>query len=228
MIQIKNLAKGYRDGAAQTEVLRDINLSVEQGEFVSIVGRSGCGKTTLLNIIGGLDTFDRGSYFFKGQDISKLSGPEKAKFRNTCIGYVFQSFNLVEEENAIGNVAMPLGYAGKGLRERKARAMELLKALSLQEKAKRYPSQLSGGEQQRIAILRALAMKPDVILADEPTGNLDDENAEMVMALLRSIHQQGTTLILVTHDMEIAKSAGRMIRIDAGRSIDINSLPLFY
>lgn len=219
MIRIENLVKAYRSGPVTTDVLRGITLSIEQGEFVSIVGRSGCGKTTLLNILGCLDTFDQGAYLFRGQDMAALPSKERARFRNARIGYVYQSFNLVEEVNVIGNISMPLGYAGIGLRERKARAMELLAMLSLEDKAKRYPSQLSGGEQQRIAILRALAMKPDVILADEPTGNLDEESAEQVMTLLRDIHGQGTTLILVTHDPDLAKLAQRTIRIEAGLAV---------
>lgn len=216
MIIMNGLEKKYSNGNIETAVLRGINLVVEKGEFVSIIGRSGCGKTTLLNVLGCLDTFDKGTYFFFGQDISKLSSSERSVFRNKKIGYVFQSFNLVEEDNVIGNIEMPMGYAGIGFRARRARAKELLSKLGMEDKAKRYPSQLSGGEQQRVAILRALSMEPDVILMDEPTGNLDERSAAQVMELLRDIHRKGKTLIMVTHDLQIANTAQRLIRIDEG------------
>lgn len=214
MIKIEHLTKQYNK---DTTALKDISLEINEGEFIAIVGKSGCGKSTLLNILGGMDVQTEGSYTFNETEVSTLKGKKLAKFRNENIGFVFQSFYLMNDCNCIDNVSLPLGYANVSAKIRKERALELLDEVGLKDKAKKRPSQMSGGEQQRIAIARALSNSPAVILADEPTGNLDEENGQKIMDLLKKLNKEGLTIIMVTHDLDLAKQADRMIHISDGK-----------
>lgn len=216
MIKISNLTKKYN---ADTIALNNVSLEIKEGEFVSITGKSGCGKSTLLNILGGMDVQTEGSYQFDGAAVSGLKGKALAKFRNTNIGFVFQSFYLMNDCNAIDNISLPLGYANISGKKRKETALRLLEDVGLSHKAKQRPSQMSGGEQQRIAIARAIANSPKVILADEPTGNLDEENGKKIMALLKKLNAEGLTVIMVTHDLDLAKQADRMICMSDGKIV---------
>lgn len=220
MIKITNLKKVYTGKNISTVALNDISLEIKKTEFVTIMGRSGCGKTTLLNVLGCMDSFNEGEYFFNGVSIKMLKGKELARFRNKSIGFIFQAFNLVNEMTALENVEIPLGYAGVSRRQRKEIAFEMLKEVGLADKACNYPGQLSGGQQQRVAIARALANKPDIILADEPTGNLDYKNGMEIMELLRNFNYNGTTLILVTHDERVAEYGKRIVVLDDGNIIN--------
>ena len=217
MIQVEHLFKSYKTKDVVTQVLKDVSLDVERGEFVAIMGRSGCGKSTLLNILGGMDSSDEGTYLFEDEPVSGMNARKLAHFRNKKVGFVFQSFHLLPEFNVMDNVALPLGYGGAGAKERKARAMELLEKVGLKDKAKRKPSQLSGGEQQRVAIARAIAADPDVLLADEPTGSLDEENGIKVMDMLKTLNDQGLTIVLVTHDAKVADYAHRLLHMSDGK-----------
>lgn len=212
MIQIKELKKAYRNSNVVTEVLRGVNLHVEQGEFVAIMGSSGSGKSTLLNIIGGMDRADSGSYCFEGEEVLEMHGKRLAEFRNKNVGFVFQIFHLLPEFDVADNIALPLGYAKVGAKERRRRAEELLEKIGLSSKAQRRPNQLSGGEQQRVAIARAIANHPKVLLADEPTGSLDQENGLQVLQMMKDLNQEGLTLIVVTHDPGVASFANRVIQ----------------
>lgn len=218
---LKDIVKRYEIGKKKnrnvTEALRGVNLSIAKGEFVAITGRSGCGKSTLLNIMGGMDRQTSGEYLFRGEKIDDMNTRALARFRNQSIGFVFQAFYLAKELKAIDNVAMPLGYAHVGSRERKRRAEEALAAVGLTEKLHARPSQLSGGEQQRVAIARAIINHPAVLLADEPTGNLDYENGQRIMDLLHRLHEDGLTIVMVTHDLALAKQADRIIHMEDGR-----------
>lgn len=224
---LKDIVKRYENGKKKhrnvTEALRGVNLSIAKGEFVAITGRSGCGKSTLLNIMGGMDRQTSGEYLFHGEKIDDMNTRALARFRNQSIGFVFQAFYLAKELNAIDNVAMPLGYAHVGSRERKRRAEEALAAVGLSEKLRARPSQLSGGEQQRVAIARAIINHPAVLLADEPTGNLDYENGQKIMDLLHRLHEDGLTIVMVTHDLALAKQADRIIHMEDGRPKQILS-----
>lgn len=224
---LKDIVKRYEIGKKKnrnvTEALRGVNLSIAEGEFVAITGRSGCGKSTLLNIMGGMDRQTAGEYLFRGEKIDDMSTRALARFRNQSIGFVFQAFYLAKELNAIDNVAMPLGYAHVGSRERKRRAEEALSAVGLSEKLHARPSQLSGGEQQRVAIARAIINRPAALLADEPTGNLDYENGQKIMDLLHRLHEDGLTIVMVTHDLALAKQADRIIHMEDGRPKQILS-----
>lgn len=216
MISIKNLCKTYEGKEVKTEALKDINLSVKENELLAIIGKSGSGKSTLLNILGGMDKFNSGEYKFKGKDVQKLDHKKLAEFRNKEIGFVFQSFNLINEMNVLENIEMSMGYAGVGKKERKKRAMEMLMKVDMVEKAKSFPNELSGGQQQRVAIARALVNNPGVILADEPTGNLDTKTGAEIMKLLKEIHKSGATIIIITHDEGIAEQCQRSIKIKDG------------
>lgn len=217
MIKIENLTKKY---TADAIALNNVSLEIKKGEFVSITGKSGCGKSTLLNILGGMDTQTEGSYQFNGVEVSSLNGKALAKFRNENIGFVFQSFYLMNDYNAIDNISLPLGYAHASAKRRKETALKLLEEVGLSHKAKSRPTQMSGGEQQRIAIARAVSNNPEVILADEPTGNLDEENGKRIMALLKKLNGQGLTVIMVTHDLDLAKQADRVICMSDGKITD--------
>jgi len=216
MIEMVDVKKEYRLYGQNIPVLNDVNLRIDDGEFCAIIGRSGCGKTTLLNILGFMDSLTSGLYKFDGLDVSRTIAKEAAGFKQNKIGYIFQSFYLINGLTALENVAMPLGYAGVAKKNRTERAFELLTRVGLEQKVQNPVQKLSGGEQQRVAIARALVASPRVVLADEPTGNLDEENRDIVMNLLSDIHNDGMTIIMVTHDMELTRYASRVLRMREG------------
>lgn len=215
MIKVINLNKTYNNGI-KVQALKEINLKIERGEFILIIGKSGSGKSTLLNILGCMDGYDSGEYLFSDQDVKSLSSPELARFRNQKVGFVFQSFQLINELTVGENIEMPMGIAGVPRNERKKRVTELLEMVGLEEKESCRPLQLSGGQQQRVAIARALANNPDVILCDEPTGNLDEKNGIKIMELLKKLNEKDTTIIMVTHDLTLKQYADRIIEIKDG------------
>lgn len=219
MIELININKSYGRGKNELQILKDINLKIDEGEYVAVVGPSGSGKTTLMNIIGMIDVPTSGEYLFEGKLVSKLAERELARIRNRKIGFVFQSFNLIPELNALENVELPMIYAGMKPTDRKKRAAELLSLMGLSDRLSHKPSELSGGQQQRVAIARALATDPPIILADEPTGNLDSKSGSDVMDTLESLNSKGKTVILITHDREIASRARRRIEIRDGKII---------
>jgi putative ABC transport system ATP-binding protein len=216
MIKINNLHKYYSIGTNHLHVLKGINLEVKEGEFVSIMGASGSGKSTLLNIIGILDNYDHGEYRLSGTAIKDLSETKAAYYRNHYLGFIFQSFNLLSFKNAMENVALPLYYQNVNRTKRNKIAMEYLERVGLHDRAEHLPSELSGGQKQRVAIARALISNPKVILADEPTGALDSQTSGEVMTLLKEVNKSGITLVVVTHENEVAKMAGRIIRVKDG------------
>lgn len=220
MIKLEHVTKQYGDGSNKVNALVDISLQIERGEFVAITGPSGCGKSTLLNILGGMDRQTAGEYSFEDIEVCKLKEKELARFKNQHIGFVFQAFHLMKELNILDNVAVPLGYANVGKRERRTRAKELLEQVGLLAKYKSYPAQLSGGEMQRVAVARALSNCPQVLLADEPTGNLDHENGKRIMEMLCKLNREGMTIIMVTHDQELAAMAGRRICMEDGKVVN--------
>jgi putative ABC transport system ATP-binding protein len=217
IIELRAVTKTYRLGGETLNALDSINLTIAAGDFVAITGPSGSGKTTLANIIGGLDRPTSGSVIVDGDDLAKLHDAKLSAYRNGHIGFVFQSFNLQSNNTALENVTMPLIFQKMRSKDRKARGEECLKAVGLGDRIKHKPSQLSGGQRQRVAIARALAIKPSIIIADEPTGNLDSARGKEIMALLRDLNKQGITLIIITHDQEIAHQAGRQIEIHDGK-----------
>lgn len=219
LIQVENLTKDYQTGKNKFQALRGVSFQIEKGEFVAITGKSGCGKSTLLNILGGMDRQTQGNYFFEGLDVSGMKNKALAHFRNRKIGFVFQSFYLAGEMDAAHNVALPMGYGGVRAAQRRRRAAELMAEVGLSDKQKSKPSQLSGGEQQRVAIARAISNSPGVLLADEPTGNLDHENGIQVMDLLRRLNKEGLTIVMVTHDLELAGQTDRLIRMQDGQIV---------
>ena len=216
MIQLSEAKKIYGTGESTVHALSGISLNIQKGEFVAITGKSGCGKTTLLNIIGLLDNLTEGHYTLNGQDVRHLSDKAKARLRFQTFGYIFQSFNLLSSHTVAENVALPLGYAGVPKQERLARAAEMLRKVGLLDKMKAYPNELSGGQQQRVAIARALINHPPIILADEPTGNLDSRSSAQIMDILAELADEGATLLLVTHDAGVARRAGRSVRMEDG------------
>jgi putative ABC transport system ATP-binding protein len=220
MLQMNNIGKTFLTGQVQTKALDQINLQVDEGEFVTITGPSGCGKTTFLNIAGLLETASSGQYLLDGEDVSHLGDRQRAKLRNQKIGFIFQSFNLMPDLNLFDNVDVPLRYRGLRRAERHQRIEEALTNVGLWSRRKHLPSQLSGGQQQRVAIARALAGSPRFLLADEPTGNLDSKTAAGVMSLLHEINAKGTTIIMVTHDPVLAKNSRRNIDILDGQIRD--------
>ncbi len=213
MLEMQHISKIYRTNTVETHALRDFNLQVEEGEFVAVSGPSGSGKTTFLNIAGMLEDFTSGSYTLDGKDVSNLNDDARSGIRNEKIGFIFQSFNLIPDLNVFDNVDVPLRYRGFSAAERRSRIEEAVELVGLGSRMRHLPSQLSGGQQQRVAIARALAGKPRFLLADEPTGNLDSEMADSVMALLEGINTAGTTIIMVTHDMELAGRAPRNVYV---------------
>ena len=216
MIRIKNLHKSYPIGKDSLHVLKGIDLHIKEGEFVSIMGSSGSGKSTLLNIVGLLDEHDEGDYFLNGQRIEKLDETKAAVLRNKFLGFVFQSFNLIQYKNALENVALPLYYKGVGRKERQEIAMDYLDKVGLKDWANHLPNELSGGQKQRVAIARALVTKPKVVLADEPTGALDSTTSESVMQLLKEINDEGMTVFVITHEEDIAAQTDRIVRLKDG------------
>ncbi|NJD32631.1 MAG: ABC transporter ATP-binding protein [Gammaproteobacteria bacterium] len=220
MLQMKGISKVYRADVVQTSALRDFNLTVDEGEFVAVTGPSGSGKTTFLNIAGLLEAFDAGSYLLDGQDVSRLGDDARSRIRNEKIGFIFQGFNLIADLNVFDNVDVPLRYRGFRAAERAQRIQRALELVGLASRGKHLPSQLSGGQQQRVAIARALAGEPRFLLADEPTGNLDSVMARQVMELLEEINGRGTTIIMVTHDPELARRARRNVHMLDGQVTD--------
>ncbi len=220
MIELDRLSRTFQVGDQHVHALREVSLSIAAGEFVSIMGPSGSGKSTLLNLLGLLDRPDSGTYRLDGADVTDLGDAETARVRREKIGFVFQFFHLVPRLTAAGNVALPMLLAGVAPAERKARVAQLLADVGLSERADHLPSQLSGGQLQRVAIARAMSMSPALLLADEPTGNLDRATGREVLALLEDLNQRGMTLIVVTHDQEIGARAGRRIVMEDGRVVE--------
>jgi len=219
LIQLRNLAKIYQSGDSEFAALHDVNLSIERGDFVAITGSSGSGKSTLMNLLGCLDSPSRGSYLLADRDVAKLSRIELAKVRNEFIGFVFQNFNLLSRTSALENVELPLIYARVPPSERHQRARESLERVGLGHRAGHTPSQLSGGQQQRVAIARALVTRPPLILADEPTGNLDSATSAEIMKLLTELQRSGMTIVFVTHEPDIAAYAARKLLLKDGAII---------
>lgn len=220
MIDLRNITKVYDMGAIQVEVLRGITLNVNEGDFISIMGPSGSGKSTLMNIIGCLDVPTRGEYYLDGKEISTYNEKQLSKIRNEKIGFIFQKFNLLPKLTAYENVELPLIYRGMEGKERKARTLEALEKVGLADRMTHNPTELSGGQQQRVAIARALAGEPPIILADEPTGNLDSKSGMDVMNLIRQLSEEGKTIVLITHDSDIAEYAHKTIVIKDGMLLD--------
>ena len=220
MITLKQVEKTYYNKLIQTKVLRGVDLSICKGEILCIYGSSGSGKSTLLNILGLLDDVTAGEYELDGVNVKKLKQKETAQIRNQKFGYVFQAYHLIPELNVKENIVVPLGYAGISKKERERTAHKLLEEFHMTELEKKYISQMSGGEQQRVSIMRAIANNPQILLADEPTGNLDRENSEIVMEMLSQLNEQGMTIVMVTHDTLLAKYGTRVIRIEDGRVVE--------
>ena len=216
LLELNKIGKKYRIGTEEINALHSIDLKIEKGEYVALMGPSGSGKSTLMNIVGCLDTPSYGQYSLNGKEVSKMSEDELAEIRNKEIGFIFQTFNLVPRSNALDNVALPLVYAGIKKGERLKRAQQTLVDVGLGDRISHKPNELSGGQRQRVAVARALVNNPSIILADEPTGNLDSKTSEEIMALFREIHKQGNTIIVVTHEEEIAQHAMRIVRIKDG------------
>ncbi len=221
MINLNNVHKSYVTGSNSLHVLKGIDLEIDQGEFVSIMGSSGSGKSTLLNILGILDNYDEGSYYLNGTMVKDMSEKKAAQLRNELVGFVFQSFNLISFKNAMENVALPLYYQGVSRKKRNKIAMEYLEKVGLLEWADHLPNEMSGGQKQRVAIARSLISKPKIILADEPTGALDTSTSYEVMEILREINAEGITIILVTHEHDIAAMTQKIVRLKDGRIDEI-------
>jgi len=217
VIELRGITKVYPMGERGVLALSGVDLVIREGELVAIMGPSGSGKSTLMNVLGCLDNPSAGTYLLAGRDVSRLNERDLALVRNREIGFVFQSFNLLPRASALENVELPLVYGGIGARERRARSEEALRSVGVEDRAHHKPSELSGGQRQRVAIARALATRPRILLADEPTGNLDSHTAEEILSLFKGIHARGNTVILVTHDREVAERAGRILHIKDGR-----------
>jgi putative ABC transport system ATP-binding protein len=228
MIQTRNLKKLYTTEEVETTALNNVNLEVKQGEFVAIMGPSGCGKSTLLNLIGLLDNPSDGEYFFLEQEVSKYTERKRANLRKNNIGFVFQSFNLIDELTVYENVELPLLYLGYTASERKKRVNEVLERMQIMHRKNHFPQQLSGGQQQRVAVGRAVVANPKLILADEPTGNLDSAHGEEVMNLMAKLHEEGTTIIMVTHSPAYAEYAQRVVHLFDGHIVTENIKERFH
>lgn len=223
IISLTDITKVYTIGGEEVRALDGANITIREGEFVSIIGPSGSGKSTLMNIIGCLDVADSGEYILDGQSIEQYSEEELARIRNQKIGFIFQNFNLLSRMTAQANVELPLIYQRMHLNERRERASQALERVGLKERASHKPAELSGGQQQRVAIARALATKPAILLADEPTGNLDSKTGDDIIALFHELHRAGDTIVLITHNEEVAKQAERRIRIMDGRVSEVEA-----
>lgn len=220
MINIENLNKIYKTGSVEVHALKNVNIEIKHGEFIAIMGHSGSGKSTLMNIIGCLDRPTSGKYFLEGVEIDKQSADELSLIRNKKIGFVFQSFNLIPRTNILRNVELPMIYAKVSAKQRREKALELLEKVGLQDRVNHLPNELSGGQKQRVAIARALANNPPIILADEPTGNLDTNSSEEIMKIFRKLNNEGNSIIVVTHEPEVAKYADRIIVFKDGSIIE--------
>lgn len=220
MINIENLNKIYKTGSVEVHALKNVNIEIKHGEFIAIMGHSGSGKSTLMNIIGCLDRPTSGKYFLEGVEIDKQSADELSLIRNKKIGFVFQSFNLIPRTNILRNVELPMIYAKVSAKQRREKALELLEKVGLQDRVNHLPNELSGGQKQRVAIARALANNPPIILADEPTGNLDTNSSEEIMKIFRKLNNEGNSIIVVTHEHEVAKYADRIIVFKDGSIIE--------
>lgn len=220
MIKVENLTKVFRTEEVETRALNGLSLEVNDGEFVAIMGPSGCGKSTLLSILGLLDNPTEGNYWLDGEEVAHLKESQRTAFRKGRIGFVFQSFNLIDELTVEENVELQLKYLGISARERKERVLDILRKVGLSQRAKHYPQQISGGQQQRVAIARAVVGRPKLILADEPTGNLDSKNGLEVMELLSRLHAEGTTIVMVTHSKHDATYASRIINLFDGQIVE--------
>ncbi len=220
LIELAGITKVFLTDEVETHALADVDLVIERGDYVCISGPSGCGKSTLLSILGLLDSPSKGRYLLKGRPVEELTAAERARVRNREIGFIFQSFNLIGDLTVSENVELPLTYRGMLPAERKQRVAEALERVGMAHRAKHYPAQLSGGQQQRVAVARALGGQPAILLADEPTGNLDSKNGLAVMELLTELHKQGTTICMVTHDPRFAERASRTVHLFDGRVVD--------
>ena len=220
LIHLENIKKVFVTDEVETHALSEIHLDIHKGEYASIAGPSGCGKSTLLSIIGLLDSPSEGSYTLNGHSVANLSSEQRSRIRNREIGFIFQAFNLIGDLTVYENVELPLTYRGMGAAERKKHVQEALERVGMSHRVKHYPSQLSGGQQQRVAVARALGGKPSILLADEPTGNLDSKNGQVVMDLLRELHQEGATICMVTHDPRYATNAQRTFHLFDGRIVE--------
>jgi len=220
LIQLQGIKKVFYTDEVETHALSDVHLDIKQGEYVAIAGPSGCGKTTLLSILGLLDTPTDGAYVLDGRPVANLSAADRARVRNRQIGFIFQAFNLIGDLTVYENVELPLTYRGLSGAERKKRVTDALEKVGMSHRVKHYPAQLSGGQQQRVAVARAVAGDPAILLADEPTGNLDSSNGEAVMELLRELHRGGATICMVTHDPRYAAHADRAVELFDGRVVE--------
>ncbi|WP_144513849.1 ABC transporter ATP-binding protein [Bacillus sp. FJAT-22090] len=216
MIELRDVRKHYRSASGKTEILRGVDLLVEKGEYVAIMGKSGSGKSTMLNLLGTLDLLDNGTYELAGKPVEKMSKSRRSRLRNEEIGFVFQHFQLIPNLSVYQNVLLPLTYGRKRLRRKKARVLALLEEMGLLHKKNQKPNRLSGGEKQRVAIARALVNEPGLILADEPTGSLDEETSENILSIFDRMHKQGATIIVITHDIEVAERADRILHLQNG------------
>ncbi|MBQ5741056.1 MAG: ABC transporter ATP-binding protein [Bacteroidaceae bacterium] len=219
MITLKNIKKVFKTDEVETWALQNVDLEVNKGEFVAVMGPSGCGKSTLLNILGLLDTPTQGTYLLNGKDVSQMSEDERTDLRKGQLGFVFQSFNLIDELNVTENVELPLLYMGTSKKERRQQVKDVIERVAMAHRAQHFPAQLSGGQQQRVAIARAVISHPQIILADEPTGNLDSKHGKEVMDLLKQLHEEGTTIIMVTHSQRDANYADRIVNLFDGEIV---------
>ena len=224
MLRLENIKKSFATDQIETVALNGVSLEVNEGDFLAIMGPSGCGKSTLLNIMGLLDVPNEGKYYLNNREVSTLNENDRTRLRRGTIGFVFQSFNLIDELNVEENIELPLTYLGTNKDERKTMVRELLRKLNMGHRATHFPQQLSGGQQQRVAIARAIISKPKIILADEPTGNLDSQNGKEVMELLKQLHEEGTTIVMVTHSQRDALYADRIVNLLDGQIIERNEM----